>query len=161
MFRSIRLRHLQVAAVLVLVGVCARASAEEEHHTPRVPLLPKYQQECASCHLAYPPGMLPAASWQRLLGSLQHHYGTDASLDAATLKQLSTWLNANAGSGRRSGSAPPEDRITRSAWFVHEHGEVTAATWKRPDVKSAANCTACHTQADKGDFNEHSIRIPR
>ena len=24
-----------------------------------------------------------------------------------------------------------------------------------------ANCTACHTQADQGNFDEHQVRIPR
>jgi mono/diheme cytochrome c family protein len=28
-------------------------------------------------------------------------------------------------------------------------------------VKSAANCIACHTQADQGNFDEHTVRIPR
>ena len=129
--------------------------------TPSVPLLPAYQQECAACHIAYPPGMLPAASWQRLMGNLQNHYGTDASLDAATVKQLSVWLNTHAGTYKRVSAPPPDDRITRSAWFIREHDEVSAATWKRPAVKSAANCAACHTQADQGDFRERNIRIPR
>ena len=44
---------------------------------------------------------------------------------------------------------------------MREHDEVPAATWKLPAVKSAANCAACHTQADQGDFNEHNVRIPR
>ena len=30
----------------------------------RVPMLAAYQQECSACHMAYPPGLLPAASWQ-------------------------------------------------------------------------------------------------
>ena len=55
-----------------------------------VPMRKVYQQECAACHLAYPPGLLPAASWQRLMGNLPKHFGTDASLDAATLQTLST-----------------------------------------------------------------------
>ena len=58
-------------------------------------------------------------------------------------------------------SAPPEDRISRSAWFRREHREVSAATWALPAVKSAANCGACHTQADQGDFSERHIRLPR
>ena len=29
-----------------------------------------------------------------------------------------------------------------------------AAAWKRAAVKSAANCSACHTQADQGEFDE-------
>jgi len=48
-----------------------------------------YQQECAACHLAYPPGLLPAASWQRPMGNLPKHFGTEASLDATTLQTLS------------------------------------------------------------------------
>ncbi|AMO98991.1 DHC, diheme cytochrome c [Collimonas arenae] len=124
-------------------------------------MLSKYQQECAACHVAYPPGMLPAASWQRLLNNLPHHYGTDASLDPATVKQLATWLTNYAGTYTRANETPPEDRITRSPWFIRQHDEVSAATWKLPAVKSAANCIACHTQSDKGDFNERHIRIPR
>ena len=71
-----------------------------------------------------PPGLLPAASWQRLIDNLPRHFGTDASLDAATAKELSTWLAAHAGTDKRAREAPPEDRITRSAWFIREHDEV-------------------------------------
>ena len=114
-----------------------------------------------ACHVAYPPGMLPAASWQRMITNLPRHFGTDASLDAASAKELSAWLAANAGTCKRVREAPPEDRITRSAWFARKHDEVPAATWKLPTVKSPANCSACHAQADQGDFNEHNVRIPR
>lgn len=144
-------------------GLCmfASAIADNGRRTPNVPLAPKYQQECASCHIAYPPGMLPPASWQRLMGGLQRHYGTDASLDAATAKELSAWLAANGGTYKRVLEQPPEERITKSLWFVNKHRQVAAATWRLPDVKSPANCVACHTQADQGDFRERNIRIPR
>ncbi|MGE5649720.1 MAG: diheme cytochrome c [Bacillota bacterium] len=139
----------------------AGAALADGHHGTRVPLLHAYQQECSSCHVAYPPGMLPAASWQRLMHNLPRHFGTDASLDAATVQQLSAWLTANAGSERRVSEAPPQDRITRSAWFVRKHDEVPAAVWKRAAVKSPSNCAACHTRADQGDFDEDYVRIPR
>lgn len=145
-----------------LLSTAARAGDEHEgQRGRRVPLLPKYQQECAACHIAYPPGMLPAASWQKLMNTLPRHYGSDASLDAASVKELSGWLTANAGTDKRAVAAPPENRITRSTWFVREHDEVPAAAWKRAAVKSASNCSACHTQAAQGDFNEHNVRIPR
>lgn len=119
-----------------------------------------YRQECASCHTAYPPGMLPAASWQRIMGGLSQHYGTDASLDAPTVQRLSAWLQSHAGTGRRVAQAPPQDRITRSAWFVREHRGIDPQVWKHPSVKSAAQCAACHTRADQGDFDEDHIRFP-
>lgn len=124
-------------------------------------LPPKYRQECAACHLAFPPGMLPADAWRRLLGTLSRHYGVDASLDAATVNELTAWLSAHAASDRRARVAPPEDRFTRSTWFVRQHDEVAADVWKRPAVKSAANCAACHTGAEQGDFDEHTVHIPR
>lgn len=151
--------HLSLATLLV--AFAAQALADGDKHRPTVPLLPKYQQECSACHLAYPPGMLPSASWQRITANLGKHYGSDASLDAASVAELNRWLVANAGTGKRGRQEPPEDRITRSAWFIHEHDEIAAATWKRASIKSAANCAACHTRAEQGDFNEHAVRIPR
>lgn len=144
------------ASLLALSNI---AFAEEGEGLPRVPLLPKYQQECSGCHVVYPPRLLPAASWQRLLGNLSHHYGTDASLDPASTKQIQAWLLSQ--SATRNVAAPPEDRITRSAWFARQHDEVPGSAWKLPAVKTAANCAACHTRADQGDFNERYVRIPR
>nr|WP_322992125.1 diheme cytochrome c [Limnohabitans sp.] len=136
-------------------------SAWADGPTMPTPILPTYKQECAACHTLYPPGMLPAASWQRVMRGLEHHYGTDASLEPAQVQQIAAWLNAHAGTYKRVREEPPEDRITRSAWFIREHREVEAAVWKRSSIKSAAQCSACHTQADVGRFDELQLRIPR
>lgn len=145
---------------LLTVGA---ATAFADARGPMVSPLPKYQQECAACHIAYPPGMLPAASWARMMGALNKHYGTDASLDEASVREISGWLKANAGTYKRVAEAPPQDRITQSAWFVRKHNvrEVPPEVWKRAAVGSAANCAACHTKAAKGSFSERDITIPR
>jgi len=153
-----------ISALLTALSLAPSAQAGDHDRAMREPLLPKYQQECGACHVAFAPGLLPAASWQGLMQNLPRHFGTDASLDAATVAELSSWLAGDAADvtrSRRASVAPPDDRITRSAWFVREHDEVSAAVWKRPAVKSAANCAACHPRADQGAFNEHDIRIPR
>jgi len=150
-----------LGAAVACLAMLSAAQAREEGGRAPVPLLPKYTQECAACHVAYPPGMLPSESWRRLMNNLNRHYGTDASLDSATTAELAGWLAANAGTHRRAREAPPEDRITKSAWFVRQHDEVAPSVWKRQAVKSPANCTACHAQAPQGDFNEHAVRIPR
>lgn len=152
------LRPLFSAGVLALAATTA---AHADERDTRAPLLPAYQQECGSCHVAYPPAFLPAASWQRLLGGLERHFGTDASLDPTMTAALGAWLKAHAGSGKRAREEPPQDRISRARWFVRKHDEIAAATWKRPAIKSPANCAACHTQAEQGDFSERRIRIPR
>ena len=91
---------------------------------------------------------------------LDKHYGTDASLDSATVQQLGNWLQAHAGTYKRVTEEPPQDRITRSAWFERKHRGVEPAIWKLPSVKSAANCAACHTGADKGQFDDDNLRMP-
>lgn len=144
------------------LALSALGTAHADDHRRMSPsqILPAYTQECASCHTAYPPGMLPAGSWKRIMTGLDRHYGTDASLDDATVKQIGAWLQANAGTGRRVSEAPPEDRITRSAWFQHKHDEIAPSVWKLASVKSAANCSACHVGADRGDYDEDNIRMP-
>ena len=149
---------------LLAAAFVTSAQADDDRRSPRVPPLPAYVQECGACHLAYPPGLLPAASWQRLTANLARHFGTDASLDAATRQALETWLVAHAGTSRkvsRDPTPPPEDRISRAPWFQREHREVPAAAWARPAIQSASNCHACHPRADQGDFSERDIRIPR
>jgi len=120
-----------------------------------------YKQECSACHIAYPAGMLPPASWKRLMGDLSHHFGQDASLDAKTVATLSEWLVRNGGTLRHDPSPPPQDRITLSKWFLRQHGEVRAATWKRASIKGPSNCIACHAAADTGNFSERNVHIPR
>lgn len=147
-------------ALVLAAGALTPAHADSvgAHVTP----LPKYQQECAACHMAYPPGLLPAASWQRLMGGLKQHYGTDASLDDASAREISAWLTAHAGTYKRVSEAPPQDRITQSAWFLRKHraNEVPSEVWKRASVGSPSNCTACHTHAAQGSFSERDIKIP-
>lgn len=125
-----------------------------------VPTLPLYQQECSGCHMAYPSGLLPAASWRRLMANLPQHFGTDASLDPKSVAQITGWLTAHAGAAPRSG-LPPQDRITTSSWFVREHDEIAPAVWRRKAIGSPSNCIACHAQAEQGVFHEHDVRIPR
>lgn len=148
-----------MALGLLALGLAAQA----DERGPRLPLLPKYQQECAACHIAYPPGMLPATSWQHVMKTLDQHYGSDASLDAASVREIGIWLQTHAGTYKRVSEAPPQNRITQSAWFLRKHNarEVAPDVWKRAVVGSAANCAACHTQAAQGSFSEREIRIPK
>ena len=150
---------IPLAAALALLVACVAAPAGERVLFAAPPAV--YTQECASCHLAYPPGLLPADSWQRMMDSLPRHFGTDASLDAATRNTIAAWLAANAGTGKRARGAPPDDRITRADWFVREHREVPAAAWSRASIRSASNCADCHDGAADGRFDEHGVRIPR
>ncbi len=120
----------------------------------------KWKTECGSCHIAYPPQLLPATSWQRLMKGLDRHFNTDASVDAASAVEIGAFLEKYAG-GKRGVAGETTLRVTETAWFQREHRKVDAATWKNPKVKSAANCAACHTGAEAGDYRERGISIPQ
>ena len=119
-----------------------------------------YEAECASCHMAYQPGLLGQKNWQKIMSGLDNHFGTDASLDAKAQTEITQWLVKNAATKEKYSALSPENRITKTAWFIRKHDEVKADVWKRAGVKSPANCAACHTDAAKGVFNEDNIRIP-
>jgi len=143
---------------LMLLGCSALALAEEGNS--RLKLNPKMAQECSTCHIAYRPNFLPTSSWKQVMGALDKHFGTDASLPAADHKEVTDWIVAHS---QEIGTPPPDNRITRSFWFTRKHGtnHIKADVWSRDSVKSPANCQACHVNAAQGDFNEHNIRIPR
>ncbi len=145
--------------LLLLTASLAAGTAFAGEHASRLPANATYRDECGTCHVPYPPRLLPAESWQRLMADLPHHFGSDASLEPPVRQSLAAWLDANAG--RRRTEAPPQDRITKTAWFQREHREVPADGWRRTSVKSAANCSACHPGAAQGDYDEHGVRIPR
>ena len=152
-----RLRTLQ-AVVAAMLAVAASAAAADDKPRQQ-PANPAWQEECGSCHVAYPARLLPAESWRRLMGSLEEHFGTDASLEPDKQAEITAFLVANARSRRSDGEEAPL-RITEMKWFRSEHRRFTAAKWQSPEIGSAANCGACHRGADAGRFGEKDIRVP-
>lgn len=123
--------------------------------------MPKsYEAECASCHMAYPPGLLGDKSWQNVMSGLTKHFGTDASVDEKDKIEITNWLKRNAATKQKYSELAPDNRITKTSWFVREHDEIKADIWKRPSIKSPANCGACHTTAAEGIFSERGLKVP-
>ncbi|MEQ1807816.1 MAG: cytochrome C, partial [Burkholderiaceae bacterium] len=67
---SARFAWRLAAGVFALAGACAGAARADDSSASRVAPLPRYTEECGSCHSAYPPGLLPVASWQLLMDNL-------------------------------------------------------------------------------------------
>lgn len=132
---------------------------------------PTYTEECGSCHIAYPPGLLPADSWRRIMSSLQEHFGDNAELDQATNQEIMTFLltyAADNSSYRRSqrmmtavkgASTQPLLRITDNPYFRHEHHEISPRLLKQSGAASMSHCNACHQRAEQGSFSEREIVI--
>lgn len=157
------LKHT-LLAVLAVASMGAQAKYNgEDRGRPVMPSVSnaKMQAECSGCHMAYQPGLLPAASWKKIMSGLDKHFGTDASLSAADNKEITDYLVRYESNRWTSNAAPL--RITDGEWFKTKHmgGEINPAVWKRESVKSPGNCSACHQDAERGVYNENSIRIPK
>lgn len=148
------------AVVLLLGGTMSVARADDGGHRPVVSNA-KWQAECGSCHVAFPPRMLPAESWREMMSGLSKHFGSDASLEAPVALEIGAFLEKHASTRKQEPTAKPLLRITETRWFIREHDEVSGSVWKNPKVKSPANCSACHIQAESGNYSERNIRIPK
>lgn len=146
--------HRLLAALLGLASIAAYAAAP-----PAADAGAAWKEECGSCHVAYPPRLLNAPGWQRLMQGLERHFGANAQLDAQTTASISAWLQSRAArsDGRHDAASL---RISETPWFVRKHREVSAANWRDPQVKSAANCGACHRGAERGNFEEDEVMVP-
>ncbi len=137
---------------------------------------PGYLKECGSCHLAYPPGLLTADSWRRIMTaeSLAAHYGDDASLPEETRAALEAYLIAHAADQskrtreRAFAAFHPIDqpagelpRITKTVYFIRKHDEIPPRlVVDNPEVRSFSQCDRCHVDANKGDYDEDRVKIP-
>ena len=150
-----------------------REHEEHEYRSDRVAGVnnPQYKEECGSCHMAYPPGLLPAASWSKMMESLDDHFGDNAELDADTYQAINNYLVENSAGTtgyrqskkflRKLDAKNPPLRISELSYFRHEHDEIPDRMVKNnPEVLSYSNCNACHARAEQGSFNEHDIKIP-
>ncbi len=133
----------------------------------------QYKEECGSCHFAYQPGLLTTRSWEKLLTekALADHFGENAELDSDVLASIYKYVMENAAdksyykrarkiTNSSEGVEAPL-RITEVRYIKRKHHEIPDKMIKgNKDVKSLSYCDACHTQADKGSFDEDAVKIP-
>ena len=131
-----------------------------------------YSEECGACHVTYPPGLLPSASWRKLLAAdaLADHFGDNAELDDDVRTRILAFLEQNGADKsyyKRSrkimaslkGAAPL--RITEVPYIHDKHEEIPERLVKgNPEVKSLSFCNACHRQIGKFRFDDDTVDIP-
>ena len=172
-----------IASWLIVVGLVTApyvfSDDEREHWKDEArystgvafPANPVYQNECGSCHMAYPPGLLPERSWRKLMAELHDHFGDNAELDTANHQAITDFLVSNSADKsayRRSrrfaltdGNDTTAIRISATPYFRREHHEIPARlVTGNPEVRSFSHCNACHTKATEGSFRERDILIP-
>ncbi|MDH5694222.1 MAG: diheme cytochrome c [Gammaproteobacteria bacterium] len=132
-----------------------------------------YKEECGSCHLAYPPGLLPSASWQKLLNkkALADHFGDSAELDEETRKELELYALDNAAEKSyykrprkimaSLGTDEAPLRITEIPYIREKHEDIPSEKIKgNKKVGSLSQCDKCHRQAQNASFDDDTVLIP-
>lgn len=159
--------------LLVAATVAVPPSFADGNRGPDVaPITNKlYEQECGSCHMPYQPGLLPARSWEKLMANPAEHFGDNAELAPEDRKSITALLTVHAADRAREkrarkiaaslGRNDAPLRITDTPYIKSKHRELpTRLVTGNPEVKSLAQCNACHTRAERGSYSESQIDIP-
>jgi len=134
----------------------------------------QYESSCGECHFAYFPGLLPARSWKKLMEpkALEDHFGENAELsekDRVAVLDFLTKYSADSTMRykrsikiRRSLDANETPiRITEVPYIKKKHEDIPRRMIQdNKKVRSLAYCNRCHTQADKGVFDDDTVDIP-
>lgn len=160
------MRLFRSAAFLVFAFAAFPVAADGPKAPP--PQNQTYLKECGACHMAFAPQFLPQRSWGALMDRLNDHFGDDASLPDAKRAEIKDYLLANAADvapqkeARKVNDSIPSSatplRITETGRWMRKHDahEVPPSVWSRPQIKSKANCTACHANAAQGIYEDGS-----
>ncbi|MBF0184632.1 MAG: diheme cytochrome c [Magnetococcales bacterium] len=159
--------------LIILLGLYGMGNSSEHARKQDVAAVAnaQYRAECGSCHLAYPPGLLPGRSWEKLLQQLADHFGENAEVQEEVRQALQSYLQNNAAdrvdyqkSRKMVASIPAGQtplRISEIPYFRHEHGEnKEVKVYGSGEKLSLARCEQCHPLAEQGSFHEHELRLP-
>lgn len=133
-----------------------------------------YNTKCGDCHKAYPAYMLPARSWERIMGGLDNHFGeeiTDKNISSKDKIFILKYLTNNSAEyssnkvavklldSLKADEAPKA--ITKTQYWENSHKDIDVAVYKQKNIKDKANCFACHEGFEKGIFDNCKINIPK
>lgn len=121
-----------------------------------------FVKECASCHMLYAPFLLSSDKWQKMMNSLENHFGDDASIDEGDNAKIAEFLMANAADKSHTKWAVKfrkndEIAITKSPYWIKKHKKINEKVFAKNEIKSKANCLACHEKIDLGVISKSLI----
>ncbi len=126
-----------------------------------------FVNECASCHTLYPPNLMPKKSWELIMSDLENHFGDDASLDVETNKNILAFLVQNSAetstteaSFKFLQSIKNQDIIalSKTTFWEKTHKNIPKEVFENKEIKSKANCKACHSDIEKGLIEDENIK---
>jgi cytochrome c551/c552 len=141
------MRCLTIVAAALLGSVLTAPAAAFEPASPESAAT-LVHRECGACHLPFLPSFLPASAWRMILARLDNHYGEVATLPPeATARILKYYVDHSGWSWTTPVPAAGQTlpRITTQPWWKKAMGDLD---FRKPRIKSRANCGACHSRAE-------------
>ncbi|WP_298750085.1 cytochrome C [uncultured Arcobacter sp.] len=102
-----------------------------------------------------------------MMSDLENHFGDDASISEEDNQNISAFLIKNSAetstkefSFKILNSIGNKDiiAITHTDFWKKEHEEIPKKVFGHADVKSKANCKACHSDVEKGLIEDDKIK---
>ncbi|WP_457747764.1 cytochrome b/b6 domain-containing protein [Sulfurimonas sp.] len=131
---------------------------------------PLFAQECSSCHILYPPFLLPESSWNTMMDDLENHFGDDASLDKADVLSIRNYLLSHSANNSTKEAAfyilqslenNSTIAITKTPYWIKRHKNIDKNIFHTKKVLKKSNCKACHKNFEQGLLNDSDIEIPK
>ena len=166
------MKNLIIIGILLIGNLVAGDSWSLNKRRGVAPATDKfYLAECASCHFGYQAGLLPSKSWKKIMGNLDNHFDTDASLEPEDTNTILEYLVNNSAekftnykrSSRINNSISRSNTpiaITDTPYIIKKHEKIPSRLIRQKEVSSLANCKTCHTTANRGIYGERDINIP-
>lgn len=166
---SLTAAALALGVIGISLSLSGTGYADDNHELQQtITPNPEYTAECGSCHMAYPPTLLPADKWRAITANLADHFGDNASLAPQVSASIEAYLVQQAAQHGKvmkhnvplpAGAGP--QRITEQAFFIRKHDEIPRhMVQDNPKVGSFSQCSTCHNLAEKGIFDEDTVNIP-
>ena len=105
-----------------------------------------YLSECATCHVALPPAILPADTWQTLVTDSAHYGVTLPAIGRFEQQLMLSYLQTY--SRRHTLDGPVPYRLQDSAYFHALHPGVAL-----PQPLNLQTCVGCHLSAREQDYS--------
>ena len=150
---------------MVTKSIFVPTNFEEEHRV--------YYTDCGDCHKTYPPYMLPARSWEKIIKKLDNHFGeeiTEANISKQARASILNYLTNNSAEHSSNKVAfkfmaslnkdETPKAITKTGYWRDIHKNIDPKVFKSKKVKSRAYCWSCHEGFEKGIFDNDKILIP-
>lgn len=152
---SISIGWLAAQATGVAAGIPQIAQATQIESIGTVDVIPDryqlgqeiYQENCATCHIALPPQVLPTETWRQLLQDPQH-YGQKIRL-LVDPPRLLVWNYLRTFSRLQPKNEEVPYRVANSRYFKALHPRV-----KLPEVINFSSCATCHPGASQYNFRK-------